>query len=467
MSIRKTLQVLRIKFQVLSRLGFLRAVGVLVGGTAVAQLIAVLALPIITRLYSPADFSVLAVYSAILGIISVVACLRLEIAIPMPENHEDAANLLVLSMCSCTGIAALTAFSVWLFPAHIVGILNQPELEPFLWLLPIGVWVSSAYAAVQLWTTRKKKFVRIAKTRITQSTGGAIVKLGFGWLAAFGPFGLLLGQVVSSGAGFFTLGIAALKDDGVVLRSISFASMRKVFKLYDRFPKYSTFEAFSNAAAVQIPIIIIAAKAVGPDAGHLLLATSAMAVPIGLIGGAVSQVYLSRAPDEMRAGRLAVFTSKIIGGLAKSGVGPLIFIGIISPAIFQLIFGKEWQRAGELVAWMTPWFIAQFLSSPISMTLHVTGNQRTALKLQIFGLVLRVGTVICTGLLAHKYIVEAYAISGLVFYAIYFIVVVRFAGIKFKNLMDGSGPAFKLITFWIVLGTISALVINEINSFYF
>ena len=62
--------------------------GVLVGGTAFAQAIAVLALPLLTRLYTPDDFSVLAVYAALLGIISVVACLRLEIAIPMPNIPE-------------------------------------------------------------------------------------------------------------------------------------------------------------------------------------------------------------------------------------------------------------------------------------------------------------------------------------------------------------------------------------------
>lgn len=462
MSVKRRLQGLRIKLQALSRLGFLRAVGVLVGGTAVAQIITVLALPILTRLYSPADFSVLAVYSAIQGIISVVACLRLEIAIPMPEHDEDAASLLVLSLCSCTVITALAVLSIWVFPAYIVGALNQPEIEPFLWLLPIGIWVSGMYAAFQLWATRKKKFVSIATTRITQATGGAMVKLGFGWFTASGPFGLLLGQVISSGVGLLKLGLTALKNDGVVLHKVSFASMRQVFKVYDRFPKYSTFEAFSNAAAMQIPIIIIAAKAAGSDAGHLLLATSAMGLPIGLIGAAVSHVYLSRASDEMRAGRLAGFTSKIIGSLAKSGVGPLIYIGLISPVIFQLIFGKEWQRAGELVAWMTPWFIAQFLSSPISMAMHVTGNQRAALKLQIFGLVLRVGIVIFTGMFAAEYIVEAYAVSGLAFYSVYFFVVVRFAGIKLKDLKEDAGTAFKLIILWTVFGTFSVLVINEI-----
>ena len=58
--------------------GFLRAVLVLVGGTAFAHAITALALPILTRLYSPADFSTLAVFSSLLSIVAVAACFRFD-----------------------------------------------------------------------------------------------------------------------------------------------------------------------------------------------------------------------------------------------------------------------------------------------------------------------------------------------------------------------------------------------------
>ena len=71
--------------RLLPRASFARSVGVLAGGTAVAQGIGVLALPLITRLYTPEDFSVLAVYSSILGIVAGVACLRLDVASQCPR----------------------------------------------------------------------------------------------------------------------------------------------------------------------------------------------------------------------------------------------------------------------------------------------------------------------------------------------------------------------------------------------
>ena len=85
--------------------GFVRSAGILVGGTAGAQALTVLALPLLTRIYSPEEFSLLAIYVAMLTMLSVVACLRLEIAIPLPDNDNEAANLLGLALLSSTFIA--------------------------------------------------------------------------------------------------------------------------------------------------------------------------------------------------------------------------------------------------------------------------------------------------------------------------------------------------------------------------
>ena len=459
MGISRVIHTLRGKLK--SRSGLVRSVGVLIGGTAFAQALTILALPLITRLYSPTDFSMLAVYASILGIISVSACLRLEIAIPMPERDEDAANLLALSLFSCTVIAGTTALAVWLYSTEIVELLRQPYLKSYLWLLPLGIWFTSAYSAMQFWSTRKKKFGIIARTRMGQAVGGIGTQIGVGWTSS-SPFGLLLGHTVASGAGLIGLAQNAWRDNRAALQSISWAGMRTTLGKYQQYPKFSTLESLSNSASIQLPIIIIAAVAIGQEAGYLMLATRVMAAPMALIGGAVSQVYLSKAPEEMRAGRLASFTMQIICGLVKAGVGPLLFAGILAPTVFPLLFGEKWHRAGDLVAWMTPWFIMQFLASPVSMTLHVTGNQRTAFLLQFFGLLLRVGTVMGAYYITRTNIAEAYSISGFIFYAVYFYVVLSLSAIKILDLWKALSRSYLPILFWLTSAIVTSFIIDII-----
>lgn len=463
MFIRKLVRALSAKLRSLKSSALLGSIGLLVGGTALAQACGVLVLPLITRLYTPDDFTTLAVFASTLSIVSVAACLRLEIALPIPEDDHEAANLLALALCACTLVAVITGTITWIFPVEFTELIGQPALRNYLWLLPIGIWMAGAYAALQFWATRKRRFATIAKTRMTQALGGACTQVLLGW-AAFAPFGLLLGQVVSSGAGLFGLARHALRADRLVFRSVTLSGMQRVLKKYDRFPKYSTVEAVSNNAGIQLPIIMIAALSIGPEAGYLMLSMRAMALPMGLIGGAVSQVYLSRAPQEMRAKQLDKFTLQIIEGLAKSGIGPLLFVGIVSPLVFPLVFGKSWQRAGDFVAWMTPWFVMQFLSSPISMVLHVTGNQRAALNLQIFGLVLRASAVGISSALIPSRIVEAYSISGFVFYALYFCVVVRISGIDLRKAIPAVFSSSSMIALWVALATLFAIALKKFTN---
>lgn len=413
-----------IKDKVLNRFQgqYIRNIGVLVGGTAFSQLLAILALPFLTRIYTPEDFGVLAVYTSLLSIISVVACLRFEIAIPLPKKEKDAIALLFLAVLSVIVVTLLTILGVSLFSDLILQATDY-KLFGFLWLIPIGVFFAGIYSTLQYWATRKKAFPLIAKTRMTQAISGNGTQLTFGFLN-FGAIGLLLGQLLNVGAGIWGLSRYILKNHLQLLRTIKMRRLKAVAKRYDRFPKYSTWEAFANTGAIQIPIILIAYYAIDAEAGFIMLAMRLLSAPMGLIGGAVSQVYLAEGANHYHNGTLKQFTYQTIKNLAKVGILPLLFAAITAPILIPFIFGEEWTRTGILISWMAPWFFMQFISSPVSMALHITDNQKIALILQILGFFLRVGFVIFSGIYFENIIGEIYAISGLVFYLVYLLVVV-------------------------------------------
>ena len=81
-------------FKRLTAGSFLRDIAMLSFGTIGGRLIALVALPFVSRLYSPADFALLAIYLALVNTIAVAACLRLEIAIPLAETDGDSVQLL-------------------------------------------------------------------------------------------------------------------------------------------------------------------------------------------------------------------------------------------------------------------------------------------------------------------------------------------------------------------------------------
>lgn len=405
---------------------FVRAVGLLAGGTVLAQALMVLSLPALTRIYEPSEFGLLAVYMSTLAIISVVACLRLEIAIPLPEDDADAFILLGIALRSATFVAlSLTVVVVWI-PQRVSGWLGQPAIAPYLWLLPIGVLLSSYYSALQYWASRKKQFARIAKTRVTQSLAGVGAQVSLG-LAGVGPFGLLLGHLLNGGAGTLNLGRQTWNDARKGPDTWSWPKARRIFLEYRRFPYYSVPEALLINGGSQLPILLLAGIAGGTEVGYLLLASRITSMPMALIGSAVGQVYLAHAADHSRAGSLGRFTVATVNKLMVVGVGPLIFMGIIAPVLAHYVLGSGWDRAGQIIFWMIPMVVLQFLSSPISMAMHVLGKQREMLIVVALGFCLRIGAILMSARLGWDPVLT-YIWGATLFYMVLNLTVWRYAG---------------------------------------
>ena len=401
---------------------FARNVGMLTGGTAFAQALTVLALPLLTRLYTPEDFELLAVYVAVLSMVTVVSSLRYNIAIPLPEEDRHGMALLVLSLLCAAAVSALLATFVWLFPAIVADRLGQPSLMPYLWMVPLGVFLAAVYGALQYWSSRKKRFALITRTRVTRATGGIGAQAAVGFFAP-SPFGLIFGHMLYGGLGVLGLARDLVLKDREALERIGLRQIKARALEYRRFPLWSVPESLFNTASIQLPLILIAASTAGPEAGFLMLAMRVMGVPMALVGSSVAQVFLAEAPKKYREGSLLAFTRHTMSALLKTGGPPLVAVGILSPILFPLIFGPSWQRAGSLVAWMTPWFVLQFVASPVSMVLHVTSKQGVATAMQLFGLIIRFGALMLFIPEHPALLPEVYALSGLVFYFVYIYVI--------------------------------------------
>ena len=442
---------------------FLRAVGILVGGTVIAQIILGVTLPVATRLYSPENFSTLAVFAGMVSIISVATCLRYDIAVPLPMDDADGVAIVLLSTGIAAAISIALLIATLLFGDTFSVWLGHPELSPFLWLVPVASFLAGTYSTFQFWFVRSKRFGDLARNRIAQASGSSITQIGLG-IAGVAPLGLLLGQVVNSGLGALRLALRFHREEATTLTSMSVARISKVARDFDRFPKFSALEAMCNSAAIYLPIILLSAWAVGPEAGYLSLGMYAMQVPMSLIGNAVSQVYMSRGPQEHRAGNLGRFTNEVLAGLLKTGIGPIICLGMVAPELFRLVFGPDWARAGVLVTWMSPWFVMQFLAAPVALALHVTNRLFDAFLLQVFGLIMRAGAVVLFAALPGGHLSEAYALSGFVFYLVYLLQILRVTGGSTRILVQGTLRASPIIISWAVLGGLGLLGLAFINT---
>ena len=159
---------------------FLGNVLILAGGTGVAQLLVVLVTPILTRIYSPGDFGVLTVFISVLGLLIVVSALRYEIAIPLPASASAAINLTALSGVILLGMTAILGVLVFAFGADLTELLSVPQLTPYLWLIPLGMFTGGAFQVLSYWHIRERQFKHLTQAKVGQSVSMASGQLLMG-----------------------------------------------------------------------------------------------------------------------------------------------------------------------------------------------------------------------------------------------------------------------------------------------
>ena len=381
----------------------------LAGGTALGQTITVLASPVLTRLYTPEDFGVLAVYSSILGILSVIASFRYELAIPLPEKDEDAAALVTLSLGIVMVMSLLTGLGVWLLGERIVLWTNSPNFQPYLWLLFIGVGMVGTYNVFNYWAVRKQAFTQIARTKFNQGVGLAVTQIGLGVLTS-GPFGLLIGRIVGQAAGVTSL-LLLYKKEKHVRKAVCFRKMRNVAARYRRFPLFSSGAAILNALGLQIPMLLLSAFYGSQVVGQFGLVQRVFGIPLTLIGTSVSQVYLSRAAMEARtdAQRLKRLFGSVAKRLTFYGLLPVIILITAGPSLFALIFGEQWREAGIYARLMAIMFLGAFVTVPLSYTFSVLERQDLSIVWNASRLFLSAGSIYLAKRLNWE---PTYAIAG-------------------------------------------------------
>jgi len=350
-----------------------KGVLILGSGTAVAQSIGIVTMPIITRLYLPSEMGILAVYSSVLAIFGIGATLRYELAYGLPEENDDAINLFGLSLillCLTTaGFALILLFGRDL----LVNAFDLGVIEQYTWFLLIGFFGMGLYTTLNYWAVRQRDYKRITYTKINQGASGSVCKILLGILA-FGPVGLIIGHIVSQIAGITTLARAMWKKERKNLKAISWSRMKSVAKTYKSFPVFNFPASIVNTMSLQLPPLMLLALYDPAVVGFYALAHMLVVLPGSLISGSMGQAYLGEASKMVRerSQGLRSLYVRTLKHLFAIGV-PLIGIpALCAPFAIPLIFGGAWAETGWYCWPLAAMTMVNFAVSPISF-LHIYG----------------------------------------------------------------------------------------------
>jgi lipopolysaccharide exporter len=359
----------------LNRSEFLKNSLILISGTTVAQVIPVVLSPVISRLFNSEDFAVFGLFFSIAGVISGIAAGTYEFAIVLPKKDVDAKNLMVLSVYILFFTVILSLLLFILFKTQIAALLNNTHITKWLLLVPLSVFFITFNSIIVFWFNRKKDYGVISLNKIIRNGTTACGNILLGFIKLF-KGGLIIGQVIGDFVSTLVLSNRFLRKNNLS-EEITKTELKKVASSYKKFPIYTLPNTLLSTFSYQLPVLLISAWFTPSITGSYFFSSRILAIPVALIGAAVSQVFYQKFAEIIneRKHEAKKFLMKIWAILFAIGIIPFGILFFFGKVLFGVLFGSEWITAGEISALLAPMILFTFISSPTSSTYLVLGKQ--------------------------------------------------------------------------------------------
>lgn len=368
-----------------------RNIAVVGGATAIGQAAAIVAAPLLGRLYDPHAFGLLSVYTAVLSILVAVSSLRFDFAVPIATDVSEAAHLVAVSLLLGAVMSVGVAVIIVLWGPQLSAAVGAAALSTFLWLLPIALFVGSVAQSMSSWALHARAFPALGRVRAMQGIGQAGSQVLLGLLHA-GPLGLLLGDLVGRGAGSERL----LGSWLTTVRSMKLTidGMRRHAHEHWGFAQVMTAASLLNAVSLQVPFLLIPALFDLEASGQFFLAYRVLVLPAALVAAAGSQVFFGEASfrrsDHQKLHDLA---HNAAVSLLVFSIPTYSIVAVAGPALIEAVFGPQWQVAGLYAQILAPSLILWAVASPISTLLLVGRRERESLAFTVAELSLKAGSL--------------------------------------------------------------------------
>jgi len=437
----------------------------LVSGSVTAQVLGIILIPIITRIYNPDDFGIFQLFMSISGILVIVSTFSYQLAIMLPKTEEDAANVTALCTVLVILTALLTGIGILLIPDNVDNIFNTPGISRYLPLLPLIIFLNGMFFVQNYWLSRKTRFGVIAGSRVSNTLTSKAAQIGFAKLSVT-PLGLIGGFIAGYAFADLVM-LKGIKKDIQVFKQISIKRMKDVAIQYKKFPLFSSWSSVANAISPQVPAFLLAYFYSTSVVGHFSLANQVVNLPMGIVGSAIGQVFFQKVSEVKNGnveGDLKVIVEEVYKKLISIGIFPMILLMILGEQIFTFAFGESWYVSGTYVRILVPWIFLVFLSSPISTLYNVFEKQKVWLTFSIVLLASRVVALVIGGTYGDpEFALALYSVTGIVFWLWNNAYLLGLAGISKKESVE---ILIKYATIGIVVSIPLILIELISTSFY-
>lgn len=339
-------------------------------GNATAQGLQFLATMVLSRIYAPSDFGVLAQVQSIATLAAVVSTLQLHLVIPLSKSDDEARATTesVQTLCIVLGLLGVLP-AIFLGPVPTFAMVIAPLLG-----------LANTYNCFLVF---KGSFGKLGGFYVVRAILIVTVQIGFAQLSI--GSGLLWGVIVGELLSALYLRVTQVGS----LRELRFEPRKALALATEKraFSVFGTLQELIAVAAFYAPLLLFADQFGEDIGGQYAMANRLAWAPVVLLSSSVAQVLYHKlgksippAPGEPLP-RIA----------PSAGVVALVAVGcavcFLLPELFLLILGDQWGLASQLLPLQLLWGGFFLLATPYRVANRALHLQKVQLAIDLIMLV--------------------------------------------------------------------------------
>lgn len=408
---------------------FYRNILQLLTGTTFAKFFPFLFALGLARIYSPDQFGQFVLELTIASILSIIATAQYENAVIIADDDNSSDNLFFFGIKLTTIMnGAFLLVGLVIIQFSFIGNISVLHLA----MIILYSYFFSVQQIFQSKLTRQKSYKKKAGIEIFRSV---VTGAGQFLFFLFPEDGLLAGAVLGQ---LSPVLLYAIKGEFGSPKNVW---EQKIFKNKDairhiNFPKYLLPGELLNYVSSQLPVLVFKPLFGSAFLGYYSFSHRYVSIPIQLISKSVSGVLVEKATSlrylkpELRSIVFGLFRKQFLLGIIMFSI-----LGLWGKEIFSIVFGKEWEAAGTMAQYISPWLFAVLLGSPLSAITTAFERQRFSMFFNILFLTFRVAAVF-SGFYFFRSVYVAvifYSLVGFVFFCYLAYYSLRLADVRAKD----------------------------------
>lgn len=384
----------------MKRNGILKETLTLMGGNVLAQVIALAAYFVLTRIYSPEDYGLFNIFYSYIEVFIILSTCKYELAVVVASDEREAAAVsrFALRLNTLVSVGLLTiALALWLLGA-LPG--NFAQLGWMVLLIPPMVFFCGTSRIYSFLYNRFHRYAQIALSENVNAGAGALLKMLFGWLGMM-PAGLPMGTVLGQAASNLNYRIGLRR---LALPATDASEQRAAAAQHRNFPRYVATKDFVNTFSANLPFLWLAVYFNRADVGLFGLALTFSRQPVLLLCSAFERVLYARGAEAVRERRaLRPMVLKFVAIVNAVAVPLCVAAWFLAEPLFSFGFGSRWEGCGVYVQALLPWVWLTLTANSLMFVANIFSTQRTEFIFYLVQLALRVG-VIVAGIVRHDFL---------------------------------------------------------------